>query len=437
MKFCTTTLGCKVNQVDTEAVEGALISNGHVLAEAGDGCDACIINTCAVTAESVRKSRQAVRRMRKLEPGALIAVCGCLSQLEAEAAEALGADVVGGSADRLGFALEIEKLCAERSDGDLVDFRKLVDGGPPEGGQFEELPLCGPSGRTRAFLKIEDGCDNFCAYCVIPYARGRVRSLPLERIAAHAQALAERSFKEIVVTGVEISSYGKDLASGTTIIDAVREISRAAPNVRLRLGSLAPSALTKEFCGELAAFPNICGHFHISLQSGCDETLRRMGRKYEAGAVMDAMSSLRALFPDCGITADLITGFPGETDEEFEQTLSFIKAARFSSMHVFPFSQRPGTKAADMPEQVKKMVRRERAHVAKEAADVMAADFARRQIGKTVQVLFERERNGFWTGHSENYIEVAVRQGGRKNAVFTVKLTDIADGRVFGEIRNR
>jgi len=427
MRFCTATFGCKVNQVETLAIENILTSRGHVLAEPGEGCDACIINTCTVTAESARKSRQAVRRMKKLEPGAVIAVCGCLSQLEPGKAGELGADLVGGSGDRRGFALEIEKMLG-RSE------RKVVVDDAAGRRLFEELPTGGSGARTRAMLKIQDGCDNFCAYCVIPFARGRSRSLPPQQAATHARQLGRQGFREIVVTGIEISSYGIDLEGRPSLADAIREINGAAPGARLRLGSLDPSAVTAGFCNELAAISNLCDHFHLSLQSGCDETLRRMGRKYTTGAVREAMSSLRRLFPDCGITADLIAGFPGETDSEFEQTLSFIKAAKFSDMHIFPYSPRPGTRAAAMPGQVTKGMRRERAGIAAVAAGEMARDFAFSQVGKTVEVLFERERGGFWAGHSGNYIEVVAKAGGARNSMSSVRITNVDDGQVLGEL---
>jgi len=466
MKFCTQTLGCKVNQFETQAIENILTTRGHTSAKAGDDCDVCIINTCAVTAESVRKSRQAVRRMKALEPDALIAVCGCFSQLEPDEVASLGADIIGGSGDRQAFALAIEKaivptpalapsareLSAKLTEGEsetngherdfptpaLAPSARELSAKLTEGVQqsytFEELPPGGAAGRTRALLKIQDGCDNYCAYCVIPYARGNARSLPPEKAAESARMLCEQGYREIVITGIEISSYGKDLA-GSNLSDVVQKISATAPGVRLRLGSLDPRAITTEFCRKMSGIENLCGHFHLSLQSGCDETLKRMGRQYETSAVLEAISLLRRMFPDCGITADLITGFPGETDAEFGQTLEFIKSAAFSNMHIFPFSPRPGTRAADMPEQVEKNVRRERTQIAASAAAKMAQDFKQRQIGKTLKVLFERKRDGFWLGHSENYLEVAVKTGAAKNCIHPVIITCVNDGLVFGEIQ--
>jgi len=300
--------------------------------------------------------------------------------------------------------------------------------------RFEELPPGGASGRTRALLKIQDGCDNFCAYCIVPYARGRARSLQPQRAADHARWLEAQGFREIVITGIEISSYGKDLEGSPLLTDVVREIGAAAPGARLRLGSLDPGVVTESFCEKLRPVKNLCGHFHLSLQSGCDETLRRMGRKYDTDTVSGAITMLRKHFTDCGITADLITGFPGETVTEFEQTLAFIKSAGFSGMHIFPFSPRPGTQAAAMQGQISRDVRRERAHIAAAVAGEMATGFRLSQIGKIAAVLFERRREGFWTGHSGNYIEVTVREGGARNRVDPVRITSVSDGTVWGEM---
>ncbi|MCL2391760.1 MAG: tRNA (N(6)-L-threonylcarbamoyladenosine(37)-C(2))-methylthiotransferase MtaB [Oscillospiraceae bacterium] len=457
MKFCSTTLGCKVNQVETEAIEGILISYGHTNVKFGEDCDVCIINTCAVTSESVRKSRQAVRRARTLMPDALIAVCGCLSQLQADVVDDLGADIVGGSGDRHGFALEIcdalqrrdrksnDDVQAMPSDGEVATDsdedkstiskrQKTILDNPFERQTFEDLPFGGSSGRTRAFIKIQDGCDNFCAYCVIPFARGSVRSLPVSLAAQKARQLGHQGFKEIVITGIEISSYGKDLQDNSSIVDAIREISKATPNARLRLGSLDPGIFTEEFCNDLRKIPNLCDHFHISLQSGCDETLQRMGRKYDTTTVAKSLSTLRSMFPGSGITADLITGFPGETQEEFEQTLGFVKASAFSAMHVFPFSSRPGTRAADMSGQITKAVRRARARIVIETAQSMTQDFLKSQIGRRVFVLIERKRDGVWIGHSGNYIEVALKDDGAKNTMFQVEITGLENGMAIGKI---
>jgi len=443
MKFCSITLGCKVNQYETQGIESVLISRGHIRASLDGDCDVCIINTCAVTAESARKSRQAARRAKKLNPDIKVAVCGCLSQLEPQTVSELGVDLVGGVGDRRGFALEIEALVSQGTrSGDRQGDSQQGDSQQVDSQQgdsrispvFEELPPGGVAGRTRALLKIHDGCDNRCAYCVIPYARGPARSLAVERAAAQAELLSGQGFREIVVTGIEISSYGNDLVGKPSLTEALRAISAAAPRSRLRLGSLDPGVISEELCEELAAIPNVCDHFHLSLQSGCDETLLRMGRKYDTNTAIQAILSLRRRFPDCGITADIIVGFPGEIDREFEQTLELIKIAMFSGMHVFPFSQRPGTKAACFPDQVAKDVKRDRARVAAQLAGETARSFRSNQIGKTVEVLFESKRDGFWIGHSRNYIEVTVRRGGEKNCALNVRLTSVENDLVWGEI---
>lgn len=439
MRFCIETLGCKVNQFETQALETILTARGHTSCSPGSGCDAAIVNTCAVTAESGRKSRQAIRRLKKLEPGAVIGVCGCFSQVSPEEIEDLGADLVGGSGDRAGFADALEKLVAakmkETADGGAQTSERLLDD-PRVRSAFEELPAGTVAGRTRAMLKIQDGCQNFCTYCIIPYARGPVRSLPLDKLREEAQRLGSEGYGEIVLTGIEISSYGRDLPGSVTLLDAVRETSAAAPNARLRLGSLEPRTITEDFCAGLKSLGNVCPHFHLSLQSGCDETLARMKRRYTTAGFLEAVRLLRRTFPDCGITADLIVGFPGETENEFEATLSFIKECAFSSMHIFPYSKRPGTPAAVMPGQLDKAFKAERAHRASEAAREMSREFARRCTGTELEVLFEREKDGVSTGHAGNYLEVSVPGTGLRNTVRRVGILYEKNAQLYGEIRN-
>ena len=434
MRFSTKTLGCKVNQYETHAIEKILFQHGHKLVNPGEGCDICIINTCAVTEESVRKSKQAIRRMQKLEPDALIAVSGCFSQLDSEEVAKLGVDLISGASGREKFALQVENLKSSRA---FTVYKE-----PPC--IFEELSPGSAMNRTRALLKIQDGCDNYCAYCIVPYARGHSRSLKLDRMEEYAKLIEEQGYKEIVITGIEISSYGRDiippssspfsLLPSPSLITAIQTIQSAAPNARLRLGSLDPTIMTDEFCAKLSEIPNMCNHFHLSLQSGCDETLQRMGRKYETNRVQKAIFSLRKYFSNCGITADLITGFPGETDDEFGKTLIFINQAAFSAMHIFPYSPRPGTRAADMPGQVKKDIRKERARIAIETAGILTQSFKQNQIEKTARVLFEQVRNGYSSGYSENYIEIYVKDKIEKNNVCNTRIKSIKNGLLTGEI---
>jgi threonylcarbamoyladenosine tRNA methylthiotransferase MtaB len=427
MRFYIETLGCKVNQYETQALETLLVSHGHEPCLPGEGCDAVIVNTCAVTAESGRKSRQAVRRLKKQEPGALAAVCGCYSQVSPEDVSSLGADIVYGSGDRHKFVSELEEAVSDK----IV--RQNIDD-PMRRRMFEELPAGSVAGRTRAMLKIQDGCSNFCSYCIIPYARGPVRSLPLQKAVAEARRLNGEGYSEIIVTGIEISSYGKDFADGTTLLHAIRGVSAAAPDARLRLGSLEPTTVTEEFCAEIKKLPNLCDHFHLSLQSGCDETLRRMRRKYSTADFLQSVETLHRYYPQCGITADLIVGFPGETDKEFQTTLEFINQCAFSSMHIFPYSPRPGTPAAVMDNQVDKHVKQERAKAAAKAAEQMSAAFAESCVGKVLEVLFERETDGVSEGHAGNYMEVQAIGTGLRNHVLPVQITQVKSGSLLGEI---
>lgn len=417
MKYAIATLGCKVNQYETQAMETMLHEAGFepVL----EGADVVIVNTCAVTAEAGRKSRQTVRRLQEKNPGALTVLCGCFTQIEPQKAKALGADIVFGSGDRRGVVDAIVKalptVCVDDPFGRRV---------------FEPLPAGAVSGRTRAMLKIQDGCDNFCAYCVIPYARGRVRSAPIADCAAQAAKLSEGGFFEIVVTGIEIASYGKDLPGKPHLMDAAEAITKAAPSVRLHLGSLEPTVVTEEFCRRLAALGNVCRHFHLSLQSGCDDTLRRMNRKYDTARFYEACCFLREYFPECSLTADLIVGFPGESEADFSQTLEFLKKCAFSYVHCFPYSIRPGTKAAELPGQLTREEKQARVRRAEEVVTRLQQNYLNACVGKTVQVLFERPLEG----HSENYCVTAVSEPQERGTVKSVKILAVDGERLVGNV---
>ncbi len=427
MKFHIMTLGCKVNQYESQALAQLLSSRGHIQVEGNQSPDTIIINTCAVTAESGRKSRQAIRHLKRENPGAVIAVCGCYSQTSPGDIEELGADLISGSGQRIEFADKLEKVCSDGAPIVLLD-------DPRRRHEFETLPSGSVFGRTRAMLKIQDGCSNFCTYCIIPYARGPVRSMSLEDIHAEAARLHREGFREIVLTGIEISSYGVDLGNGSSLIDAVRAVSQSAPDVRIHLGSLEPRTATEEFCRSLAEIPNICPHFHLSLQSGCDATLRRMGRKYDTSLFLRSASNLRQHFDNCGITTDLITGFPGETEEEFAMTLEFIKKCNFSAMHIFPYSVRPGTPAANMPDQVEKGEKHRRAVQSDAIARQMTEEFLNAQSGKILSVLFETFDGRQWHGHSDNYLEVAVSGENLRGKVSDVQITGRAGTILCGYI---
>ncbi len=424
MRYIIATLGCKVNQYESEAMELILRARGHEKAEKGEA-DVILVNSCAVTAEGERKVRQCVRRLRKENPRAVLCISGCYAQIDPEGAKALGAAVVYGTADRMGF-LEAAEAAAAGAERTFVPDSK-------ERRPFEQLPAGAYAGHARAYLKIEDGCDNFCSYCVIPYARGRVRSLGVEECAAQCAALAAAGYREIVLTGIEIASYGKDLEGGVTLIDACEAMAAAAGEARLHLGSLEPRCVTEDFAARLEKL-NVCPHFHLSLQSGCDATLKRMHRHYDTALFYGAVERLRRHFPGCGITADLICGFPGETEEEFAETLRFIERCAFSDMHIFPYSVRPGTLAGRMEGQLPQRVKNERSARAIALAGDMTERYLQSCVGKTLSVLFETEKEGRSLGHGENYAEVAVEGEGLRGSVRKVRIP-AAEGRLLlGEL---
>ena len=402
MKYIITTLGCKVNQYETQAMESLLLAHGHSPAAPGEPADAVIVNTCAVTAESGRKSRQAIRRLRDENPGAVLAVCGCYAQLEPDAAEELGAKVIFGAAERAGTVEAVERAVAEGEATRSVDR-------PFERRELELLPAGAVGGRTRAMLKIQDGCVNFCSYCIIPYTRGRLRSLPIEAARAETARLRDEGFRELVLTGIEIASYGIDLPGRPGLADVVEAIAGVSGEMRLRLGSLEPTVVTEDFCRRLAACGKVCRHFHLSLQSGCDRTLAAMNRKYDTAAFFRVTELLWQSFPGCALTADLIAGFPGETERDQAETLAFIRRVGFADIHVFPYSRRPGTPADRMPEQCTRALKACRAHELQQAADGMRRQYMAENVGQTLPVLFETEEDGLWLGHSDNYLPVAAR----------------------------
>ncbi len=429
MRVAFYTLGCKVNQYETQALEQLFAGRGHTLVPFEGAADAYIINSCTVTAVSDKKSRQVVRQARKRAPDAVVALCGCYPQTHPGDVAGLPVDIVAGTGDRVKFVELVERAWAERQEKvtALDDAMKRR--------VFEPLPAGGLEGRTRAMLKVEDGCVNFCTYCIIPYARGPVRSLPLQDAATQAARLAGEGYKELVLTGIEISSWGRELKDGTSLIDLVEAVCAAAPGCRIRLGSLEPRTVTEDFCIRAAKLKNLCPHFHLSMQSGCDATLRRMNRKYDTARFFESVCLLREHFQSPAITTDMIVGFPGETETEFEQSLDFIRRCAFAAMHIFPYSKRPGTPAASMPNQVPRGVKEERAREAAEAAARMEHSYL--EQWDRVTVLFEEERDGLWRGHTTRYCEVRVPSGENlHNQLRQVSVTGVGDGFLEGEILN-
>ena len=370
-----------------------------------------------------------MRQARKRAPEAVVALCGCYPQTHPEDVKDLPVDLAAGTGDRVRFVELVERAWAERREKitALDDAMKRRT--------FEPLPAGGLEGRTRAMLKVEDGCVNFCAYCIIPYARGPVRSLPLADTAAQAAKLAEEGYRELVLTGIEISSWGHEFRDGTSLIDLMEAVCAAAPGCRVRLGSLEPRTITEEFCRRAARLANLCPHFHLSMQSGCDATLRRMNRRYNTARFFESVCLLREHFQAPAITTDMIVGFPGETEEEFAQSLDFIQKCAFSAMHIFPYSKRPGTPAAAMPDQVPRAVKEERARRAAEAAARMEQRYL--EQWEEMEVLFEEERDGLWWGHTTRYSRVGVESGENlHNQLRQAAVTGVERGWLRGRLVN-
>ena len=417
MRVAICTLGCKVNQYETQAMEQELLRRGHSLAEFDEEADAYVVNTCSVTAVSDKKSRQMLRRAKKQNPAAVVAACGCYSQTHSEEAAGLGIDIVAGSGDRMAFLDLLEQAAREKCC--IVQVDEAL-----KRREFEILPAGGMAERTRAMLKVEDGCVNFCSYCIIPYARGPIRSLPMEEAKRQLLQLQSEGYREVVITGIEICGYGKDLKDGTDIVDLVEMAAKTVPGMRIRLGSLEPRTVTEEFCRRLSPYKNLCPQFHLSLQSGSDATLKRMNRKYDTARFMESVRLLRAHFDHVAITTDLITGFPQETEEEFSETLAFIREVNFADMHIFPYSIRPGTPAAKM-EQIEKSVKEERAARAAAVAAEMHQAYLLSCVGQRFEVLFEQEKGGLYIGHAPNYMPVSVEGTELHNRILTVEITGL------------
>ncbi len=427
MKFAFYTLGCKVNQYETQAMEQLLLQKGHTVGTFSEKCDGYIVNTCSVTAIADRKNRTVIRRTRRDNPEAVLGVCGCYSQHDPEALRELSADVIGGSADREAFVDMMIACAQEKKHLENVDkaLRRR---------SFEVLPAGGLEGRTRAMLKVQDGCVNFCSYCIIPYTRGPVRSAPMELAVEQAKELAQKGYREIVITGIEIASWGVDLPGKPKPYELFAAICEAVPNLRVRLGSLEPRIVTEEFCQKLKNYVNLCPQFHLSLQSGCDSVLKRMNRKYDTARYLESVQLLNRYFPGCAITTDMIVAFPGETQEEFEKSLAFMDACRFADMHIFPYSRRPGTPADKMPNQHNNATKEARSKQAIAKAAVLRREYMEAMLGSTHPVLFEEVQSGYFVGHTPNYTKVYVSAENLHNEIRSVWLEKLYEDGVYGTI---
>lgn len=425
MKIAFYTLGCKANQFETQALERLFAERGHEIVPFDGFADVYVVNTCTVTALSDKKSRNAARRCKKHNPAARLVLCGCYAQVKPQEARALcGADAVIGTPDKSRVVSIVEELAP---DG----VRDLWHEAPP---LFDVLPAGGLSGRTRALLKVQDGCRNFCTYCLIPFARGPERSMPFDTAVSEARRLAEEGYREIVLTGIEISAYGRDLPGRPGLISLIEALCQAAPGCRIRLGSLEPRTVTEDFARRCAALPNLCPHFHLSLQSGCDRTLRAMNRHYTAGEYKAACGLLRRYLPGCGLTTDLIVGFPGETREDFEESLRFVTECGLGKVHVFPYSRRQGTRAASMPGQLSQAEKAARSQQAIRVCRALEQKDLEARVGQTYDVLFEQQEDGWFTGHIPEYCLVKARGEGLHNRVLPVKITGCEEETLVGEV---
>ena len=427
MKFAFYTLGCKTNQYETQAMEQLLVRQGYTIGHWEDECDGYVVNTCSVTAVADKKNRAIIRRCRREHPDAVIAVCGCYSQHDQDAVRNLGVDVIGGSAKRQEFVQLLLQAACSRNHQESVDaaLRRR---------EFEILPAGGLEERTRAMLKVQDGCVNFCSYCIIPYTRGPIRSAPVDLAVEQAVELAGRGYREIVITGIEIASWGADLPGKPNLIELLKAICAAVPRVRIRLGSLEPRIITEEFCQALVRLENICPQFHLSMQSGCDTVLQRMKRKYDTVRYYESVALLQKYFPDCAVTTDMIVAFPGETEEEFAAGLEFIRKCGFADMHIFPYSRRPGTPADKMPGQHDNATKEARSKAAIAVAEEMSLAFREKMVGSCRSVLFEEEEKGYFTGHTGNYMKVYAKGEALHNQVKNVRITGRYQDGLLGEI---
>lgn len=415
------TLGCKVNQYETEAMLELFEKEGYEKAETEDYADVYVINTCTVTHMSDRKSRQYIRRMKKKNPDAIIAVVGCYSQVSPE--EILSIDEVNlvmGTNDRKKIVEEVKKIDASRKVSTVDDIMKVK--------AFEEIEINKTNGKTRAFMKIQDGCDRYCSYCIIPYARGRVRSRDLESIVKEVENLASNGYKEVVLTGIHVASYGKDIKdSDIKLLDVIKQINDIEGIERIRLSSVEPILFTDEFVEAVSTMDKVCPHYHLSLQSGCDETLKRMKRRYTTEEYKAIVDRLKAAIPNVSITTDVIVGFPGETNEEFDKTYEFLKDIELTHMHVFKYSPRKGTPAATMENQVDPSTKHDRSEKLLQLNEENFNKFGQKMLDKEFNVLFEQKvGDNKYEGLTENYVKVIVESDNDiSEQILKVKIKDV------------
>lgn len=429
VKFIT--LGCKVNQYETNAMIQKFIEKGYKVIEESseEKPDICIINTCTVTNMSDRKSRQMLRRVKENNKDILVVAVGCYAQIaQKELLQIPQIDLVLGNNEKVEIVKYIEKYLKENK-------RKVETEDVMHSKEFSEFGDIIFTEKTRAVIKIQDGCDRFCSYCIIPYARGRVRSRIPQSIISEITKIAKKGIKEVVITGIHIASYGKDFKDNYELIDLLEEINKIPGIQRIRLGSIEPLLITEEFIKRLKRLEKICHHFHLSLQSGCDDTLKRMNRRYTTEEFRKIVKILRNAYKDVNLTTDIIVGFPGETDEEFNKTYQFLKEIKFYKMHIFKYSPRKGTKAAIMKNQIIGSIKEERSKKLLELSDKNEIEFNKEYIGREVEVLFEEEKKGIYKGHTQNYISIYCKSKEKlDNKIKNVKCISIEEEHILAEL---
>ncbi len=424
-------LGCKVNAYETEAMQEILEQNGYEIVPFEEKADAYIVNTCSVTNMADKKSRQMLHRAKKMNPEAVVIAAGCYVQSAGEELlKDTSVDILIGNNEKVNLPSILENWEKEHNPLHVHDLTREHT--------YEELTLSHTAGHTRAFMKIQDGCNQFCTYCIIPYTRGRVRSRRLSDIVAEAGRLAENGYQEVVLTGIHLDSYGTDLEEHENLLTVIQEIAKIDGIKRIRLGSLEPRIMTEKFVAGLAAEEKLCPHFHLSLQSGCDATLKRMNRRYSAEEFRQCCERLRRHFDDPALTTDVIVGFPGETEEEFTATVEFLKDICFYETHVFKYSRRKGTKADRMPDQIPEQIKNQRSDVLLALTEKNSGEYRKKLLGRTVKVLLEEESTiggtTYLTGHTREYVKVAVApETAAAGEIIDVKVTGLLKDMVLGE----
>lgn len=428
-KAASFALGCKVNQYESEAIAELFAEKGYEIVGIDEEADVYVINTCTVTNFGDKKSRQLIRKVKRQNENAIVAVVGCYAQTAPkELMEIVGVNLVIGTKDRAQIVEMVEQY--DRANGvenhvsDIMKERV-----------FEPLSIQKLANRTRAYLKIQDGCSQYCSYCIIPYARGPIRSREPQEVVAEVKRLAENGFKEVVLTGIHVASYGKDRRD-TSLLDILKQVHEVEGIERIRFSSIEPNVVTEEFAQTMAALPKVCDHFHLSLQSGCDKTLKEMNRKYDTEKYRQAVATLRKYLPKVALTTDIIVGFPGETEEDFRESYAFAEEIGFAKIHVFPYSPKRGTPAAARKDQLLNAVKSERSHTLIQLSDRMAADFLADAVGTDAEVLYERAvGDGIYEGHTTNYMKVHGRsEADLTNRIAKTHITRAEGEMLFGDV---